>query len=210
MPSSPKKLIFDLFKTPSPSSDNSSASGSRESLLRSASTSTAALLENASKASGHAGKVLEKYEPFSTSLGIRTKEGVILAAEKRADSKLIVNDSIEKIAKIDEHIGVTYAGLIAFCYNRSSTSKPPKTAKPDFKHADQPPSTDDNDTTKPEQQLKPQTKSNEHYSDKDFLEATEYTSQNFKACCDMCTNLNNTECNELVCKYGLDADYVFY
>jgi 20S proteasome subunit alpha 5 len=56
---------------------------------------------------------IEAVKLGSTSLGIRTKEGVILAAEKRANSKLMVNDSIEKVSKIDQHIGVTFAGLIA-------------------------------------------------------------------------------------------------
>lgn len=41
----------------------------------------------------------------STSIGIRTTEGVILAAEKRATSKLMVNDAIEKISKVDSHVG---------------------------------------------------------------------------------------------------------
>lgn len=37
----------------------------------------------------------------------------MLAAEKRSTSKLMVNDAIEKISKVDEHVGVTFAGLIA-------------------------------------------------------------------------------------------------
>ncbi|KAH7726725.1 20S proteasome alpha5 subunit [Aphelenchoides avenae] len=56
---------------------------------------------------------IEAVKLGSTSIGIRTSEGVILAAEKRATSKLMVNDAIEKISKVDSHIAVTFAGLIA-------------------------------------------------------------------------------------------------
>ncbi|VDN56378.1 unnamed protein product [Dracunculus medinensis] len=56
---------------------------------------------------------IEAVKLGSTSIGIRTNEGVILAAEKRATSKLMVNDAIEKVSKVDSHIAVTFAGLIA-------------------------------------------------------------------------------------------------
>ncbi|CAD5220320.1 unnamed protein product [Bursaphelenchus okinawaensis] len=56
---------------------------------------------------------IEAVKLGSTSIGIRTNEGVILVAEKRASSKLMVNDAVEKVSKVDEHIGVTFAGLIA-------------------------------------------------------------------------------------------------
>ncbi|CAD5226933.1 unnamed protein product [Bursaphelenchus xylophilus] len=56
---------------------------------------------------------IEAVKLGSTSIGIRTNEGVLLAAEKRASSKLMVNDAVEKVSKVDEHIGVTFAGLIA-------------------------------------------------------------------------------------------------
>ncbi|KAI1726503.1 proteasome subunit domain-containing protein [Ditylenchus destructor] len=56
---------------------------------------------------------IETVKLGATSIGIRTKEGVVLAAEKRASSKLLVNDSLDKISKVDEHIGTTFAGLIA-------------------------------------------------------------------------------------------------
>ena len=50
--------------------------------------------------------VIKKYLKLgSTSIGIRTKEGVLLAAEKRVSSKLMVNDTIEKISKVDDHVG---------------------------------------------------------------------------------------------------------
>ncbi|VDM36597.1 unnamed protein product [Toxocara canis] len=56
---------------------------------------------------------IEAVKLGSTSIGIRTNEGVVLAAEKRATSKLMVNDAIEKISKVDSHVAVTFAGLIA-------------------------------------------------------------------------------------------------
>uniref|UniRef100_A0A1I7Z1F1 Proteasome subunit alpha type n=1 Tax=Steinernema glaseri TaxID=37863 RepID=A0A1I7Z1F1_9BILA len=56
---------------------------------------------------------IEAVKLGSTSIGIRTSEGVILAAEKRSTSKLMVNDAVEKISKVDQHVGVTFAGLIA-------------------------------------------------------------------------------------------------
>ena len=46
-----------------------------------------------------------------TALGIRCKNGVVLAVEKRRISPLIDPSSMEKILKVDEHIGVTFAGL---------------------------------------------------------------------------------------------------
>jgi len=49
----------------------------------------------------------------STSIGVRTHEGVVLAAEKRVTTRLMIGDSIEKVSKVDEHIAVAYAGLIA-------------------------------------------------------------------------------------------------
>ncbi len=46
-----------------------------------------------------------------TTLGIKCSEGVVLIAEKRRIFPLIDFRSIEKIFKIDEHIGITYAGI---------------------------------------------------------------------------------------------------
>ncbi|VDK80962.1 unnamed protein product [Litomosoides sigmodontis] len=56
---------------------------------------------------------IEAVKLGSTSIGIRTTAGVVLAAEKRATSKLMVNDATEKISKVDSHVAVTFAGLIA-------------------------------------------------------------------------------------------------
>lgn len=48
-----------------------------------------------------------------TALGIKIKDGVVLAAEKRFPSKLVEEVSIEKIFQVDEHIGTAASGLIA-------------------------------------------------------------------------------------------------
>lgn len=48
-----------------------------------------------------------------TALGIKVKDGVVLAAEKRYRSKLVEEVSIEKIFQVDEHIGAGASGLIA-------------------------------------------------------------------------------------------------
>lgn len=42
----------------------------------------------------------------STALGIQTQEGVVLACEKRLTSTLMEPTSMEKIMKIDKHIGI--------------------------------------------------------------------------------------------------------
>ncbi len=49
----------------------------------------------------------------TTSVGIVSKEGVIFAVDKKVKSKLVVPTSIEKIFKIDEHIGTASSGLVA-------------------------------------------------------------------------------------------------
>jgi len=56
---------------------------------------------------------IEAIKLGSTAIGIRTKEGVILAVEKRLTSPLIVPASIEKILEIDEHMGCAMSGLTA-------------------------------------------------------------------------------------------------
>ena len=50
-------------------------------------------------------------EQGCTTLGIQTKDGVILAAEKKIASKLQIPSSIENIMKIDDHVICTYSGL---------------------------------------------------------------------------------------------------
>ncbi|NHW89255.1 MAG: archaeal proteasome endopeptidase complex subunit alpha [Archaeoglobales archaeon] len=49
----------------------------------------------------------------ATAIGIKTKEGVILVADKRVGSRLLEADTIEKIYKIDEHICAATSGLVA-------------------------------------------------------------------------------------------------
>lgn len=56
---------------------------------------------------------LETVRRGSTVLGITCPEGVILAAEERATSKLQDRSYIWKIFKIDEHIGAAISGLIS-------------------------------------------------------------------------------------------------
>ena len=49
----------------------------------------------------------------STAIGIICKDGVVFVSDKRVTSKLMVPEAIEKMFKIDDHIGATGAGLIA-------------------------------------------------------------------------------------------------
>jgi len=57
----------------------------------------------------YASKIVEQ---GTTGVGVIYKDGVILAADKNIQGKLILPDSIEKIFKIDENIGVVSAGLV--------------------------------------------------------------------------------------------------
>jgi len=54
---------------------------------------------------------LEAIKLGSTAIGIRTAEGVVLAAEKRLQSPLLESSSIEKIMEIDVHMGCAMSGL---------------------------------------------------------------------------------------------------
>ncbi|WP_144901212.1 archaeal proteasome endopeptidase complex subunit alpha [Halobellus captivus] len=47
------------------------------------------------------------------SLGIRTTEGVVLAAQRRTSSSLMEGDSIEKLHKLDDFLGAASAGHVA-------------------------------------------------------------------------------------------------
>ena len=49
----------------------------------------------------------------SPSVGIRASDGVVLAAERRVRSELLEPRSIEKLHKVDDHIGVASAGHVA-------------------------------------------------------------------------------------------------
>jgi proteasome alpha subunit len=48
----------------------------------------------------------------TTAVGIKCAEGVVLIVDKRVSSRLLEASSIEKIFKIDEHIGVASSGLV--------------------------------------------------------------------------------------------------
>ncbi len=49
----------------------------------------------------------------TTTVGLKFKDGVALIIDKRVTSRLIEPTSIEKIFKIDEHIGCATSGLVA-------------------------------------------------------------------------------------------------
>jgi proteasome alpha subunit len=49
----------------------------------------------------------------TTACGVTYENGVLLAVDKSIVSKLIIPKSIEKIFKIDEHIGIATSGLVA-------------------------------------------------------------------------------------------------
>ncbi|MES1902895.1 MAG: hypothetical protein MHPSP_002118, partial [Paramarteilia canceri] len=44
-------------------------------------------------------------------IGVKTKEGIVMVAEKRLPNKLIVSSSLKKIWKIDDHIFMCSSGL---------------------------------------------------------------------------------------------------
>jgi proteasome alpha subunit len=49
----------------------------------------------------------------TTSLGVKSKDGIVLLVDKRTTSKLVESKSIEKIFQIDDHIGAATSGLVA-------------------------------------------------------------------------------------------------
>lgn len=55
----------------------------------------------------------EAVQRGAPSLGIRTADGVVLAAQSQPHSSLMEAESIEKLHKIDEHIGAASAGHVA-------------------------------------------------------------------------------------------------
>ena len=57
----------------------------------------------------YAGKIVEQ---GTIGLGIVYDQGVLFGAVKKVSSKLVLPDSIEKLFKIDEHIGAISAGLV--------------------------------------------------------------------------------------------------
>ncbi|KAJ0411973.1 hypothetical protein ATCC90586_009930 [Pythium insidiosum] len=54
---------------------------------------------------------IEAIKLGTTAIGIRTKEGVVLAVEKRLSSPLLEPSSIEKIMEIERHVGAAMSGI---------------------------------------------------------------------------------------------------
>lgn len=55
----------------------------------------------------------ESVKRGSTSVGIKYRKGVVLAAQKRITGRMVLQDSIEKMFQIDDHIGVVSSGMVA-------------------------------------------------------------------------------------------------
>lgn len=55
---------------------------------------------------------MKAVENGGTSIGIKCKDGVVLAVEKIINSKLLVPGRNKRIQTIDRHIGVVYSGLL--------------------------------------------------------------------------------------------------
>lgn len=47
----------------------------------------------------------------STTVGVRTRDGVVLGVEKRTQSPLLESSSVEKIMEIDRHLGCAMSGV---------------------------------------------------------------------------------------------------
>ncbi|KAG8995454.1 proteasome component pup2 [Tulasnella sp. 427] len=56
---------------------------------------------------------IEAIKLGSTTVGIKTPEGVVLGVEKRVQSPLLEASSVEKIMEIDAHLGCAMSGLTA-------------------------------------------------------------------------------------------------
>ena len=49
----------------------------------------------------------------SASVGVRAEDGVVLAASRRVRSPLLEAESVEKLHKVDDHVGIASAGHVA-------------------------------------------------------------------------------------------------
>jgi proteasome alpha subunit len=49
----------------------------------------------------------------TASIGVRTQDGVVLVVDKQTRSPLLEGSSVEKLHKIDDHVGVASAGHVA-------------------------------------------------------------------------------------------------
>lgn len=57
---------------------------------------------------------MKEYLKGTTTVAVKTKEGVVFAADKRATmGSLIAHKKVEKIIKLEEHIAMTTAGAVA-------------------------------------------------------------------------------------------------
>lgn len=56
---------------------------------------------------------IEAIKMGTTAVGIQSKNGVVLAVEKRITSSLLEPSSIEKIMEVDHHLGAAMSGLTA-------------------------------------------------------------------------------------------------
>jgi len=55
----------------------------------------------------------ESVKRGTTTAGLKFKDGIVLVCDKRIASRLIIPESIEKLFKIDNHIGIATSGLVA-------------------------------------------------------------------------------------------------
>ena len=55
----------------------------------------------------------ESVKRGTTTAGLKFKNGIVLVCDKRIASRLIIPESIEKLFKIDGHIGIATSGLVA-------------------------------------------------------------------------------------------------
>ena len=55
----------------------------------------------------------ESVKRGTTTVGLKFRDGVLLIVDKRIASRLIIPQSIDKVYKIDEHIGFATSGLVA-------------------------------------------------------------------------------------------------
>jgi 20S proteasome subunit alpha 5 len=60
----------------------------------------------------------------STTVGVRTPEGVVLGVEKRVQSSLLESSSIEKVMEIDRHVGCAMSGMCNIFYLSSRNPNP--------------------------------------------------------------------------------------
>jgi len=55
----------------------------------------------------------ESVKRGTTTAGLKFRDGVVLVCDKRIASRLIIPESIEKMFKIDDHVGIATSGLVA-------------------------------------------------------------------------------------------------